>query len=70
MGEDQRFAVRREGHLSVTAKDNRLFVDAVLYRFRASIPWREPAERFGDPITIYTRFSRWFKRGCGSESTE
>jgi hypothetical protein len=24
-----------EGHVGVTAKDNRLFVDAVLYRFRA-----------------------------------
>jgi transposase len=52
-------------HLGGTAKDNRLFVDAVLYRYRASIPWREPAGRFGDPITIHTRFSRWSKRGCG-----
>ena len=28
----------REGHVGVTAKDNRLFVEAVLYRYRASIP--------------------------------
>ena len=30
-----------DGHVGVTAKDNRLFVEAVLYRFRAGIPWRD-----------------------------
>ena len=49
----------REGHVGVTAKDNRLFVEAVLYRYRAGIPWRDLPERFGDPIKIHTRFSRW-----------
>jgi hypothetical protein len=39
----------REGHVGVTAKDNRLFVEAVLYRYRAGIPWRDLPERFGDP---------------------
>jgi len=27
----------REGHVGVTARDNRLFVEAVLYRYRAGI---------------------------------
>lgn len=31
----------REGHVGVTAADNRLFVEAVLYRYRAGIPWRD-----------------------------
>ena len=31
----------------VTAADNRLFVEAVLYRYRAGIPWRDLPERFG-----------------------
>jgi transposase len=31
-----------------TARDNRLFVDAVLYRYRAGIPWRDLPECFGD----------------------
>ena len=31
----------REGTVGVTAKDNRLFVEAVLYRYRAGIPWRD-----------------------------
>lgn len=28
----------REGHVGGTAADNRLFVEAVLYRYRAGIP--------------------------------
>jgi transposase len=53
----------KDGDVGVTAKDNRLFVDAVLYRYRAGIPWRDLPERFGDPIAIHTRFSRWAKTG-------
>jgi hypothetical protein len=32
------FLPGREGHVGGTAADNRLFVDAVLYRYRAGIP--------------------------------
>jgi len=53
----------REGHVGVTARDNRLFVEAVLYRYRAGIPWRDLPERFGDPIKLHTRFSRWAGSG-------
>ena len=53
----------REGHVGGTAKDNRLFVEAVLYRYRAGIAWRDLPERFGDFRVIHTRFSRWAKRG-------
>lgn len=37
----------RVGHVGVTARDNRLFVEAVLYRYRAGIAWRDLPERFG-----------------------
>jgi transposase len=50
-----------EGTVGVTAKDNRLFVEAVLYRYRAGIPWRDLPERFGDFRVVHTRFSRWAK---------
>ena len=53
----------RAGSVGVTARDNRLFVEAVLYRYRAGIPWRDLPERFGDPIKVHTRFSRWAKSG-------
>jgi transposase len=35
------FLPGREGHVGGTAADNRLFVEAVLYRYRAGIPWRD-----------------------------
>jgi transposase len=53
----------RKETVGVTAKDNRLFVEAVLYRYRAGIPWRDLPERFGDFRVVHTRFSRWAKRG-------
>ena len=38
----------REDTVGVTAKDHRLFVEAVIYRDRAGIPWRDVPERVRD----------------------
>ena len=54
---------RRSGHVGVTAQDNRRFVEAVLYRYRAGTPWRDLPERFGDWKNIHRRFSRWANAG-------
>ncbi len=53
----------RAGYVGVTAKDNRLFVEAVLYRYRAGIPWRDLPERFGPWKAVHTRFTRWAASG-------
>ena len=53
----------KPGDVGVTAKDNRLFVEAVLYRYRAGIAWRELPERFGDFRVIHTRHMRWSRKG-------
>jgi len=53
----------RPGSVGVTATDNRLFVEAVLFRYRAGIPWRDLPERFGDWKNVHRRFSRWARRG-------
>lgn len=53
----------RRGTVGRPAEDNRLFVEAVLYRYRAGIPWRDLPERFGDFRVVHTRFSRWARRG-------
>ena len=53
----------RAGHVGGTARDNRLFVEAVLYRYRAGIPWRDLPERFGDFRVIHTRHMRWSRSG-------
>lgn len=53
----------RADTVGVTARDNRLFVEAVLYRYRAGIPWRDLPERFGDWKNVHRRHSRWAKSG-------
>lgn len=53
----------RKQTVGVTAKDNRLFVEAVLYRYRAGIPWRDLPERFGDWNNIARRHRRWSEGG-------
>ena len=53
----------RDGHVGVTAKDNRLFIEAVLYRYRSGSAWRDLPSRFGDFRVVHTRFSRWSKSG-------
>jgi transposase len=53
----------RKGHVGCTAKNNRLFVEAVLYRYRAGIPWRDLPERFGDWKNTHRRWSRWANTG-------
>ena len=47
----------------VTAKDNRLFVEAVLWIGRTGAPWRDLPAELGNWHTTYTRFSRWSKSG-------
>jgi transposase len=53
----------REGSVGVTATDNRLFIEAVLYRYRAGIPWRDLPERFGDWKNVHRRHTRWAETG-------
>jgi transposase len=53
----------REGHVGGTAPDNRLFVEAVLYRFRTGVPWRYLPPRFGYWKSVHQRFGRWAKSG-------
>ena len=53
----------RAGQPGAQARDNRLFVDAVLYRYRAGIPWRDLPARFGDFRVVHLRHSRWSQSG-------
>jgi transposase len=57
------FLPGREGHVGGTAADNRRFVEAVLYRYRAGIPWSDLPERFGDWKNTHRRFRRWCEDG-------
>jgi transposase len=53
----------KAGDRGKTAKDNRLFVDAVLWIGRAGAPWRDLPEAFGPWNSVYRRFSRWSNAG-------
>ena len=53
----------RAGHVGGTAPDNRLFGDAVPYRYRAGILWRDPPGRFGEGRSVRQRSGRWAKGG-------
>ena len=56
----------QEGHVGVTAADNRLFVEAVLYRYRTGMPWRDLPERFGDSKSAST-LQQMGQIGCMGE---
>jgi transposase len=47
----------------VTAKDNRLFVNAVLWIAKTGAPWRDLPERFGPWNSVWKRFDRWAQNG-------
>src|SRR5439155_24892337 len=55
-----------EGHVGGTAADNRLFVEAVLFRYRAGIPWREPR---GPAITPSIANATWSSASSTNSST-
>ena len=57
------FLPGREGHVGGTAADNRLFVDAIIYRYRTGIPWRDLPERYGDWKATHKRLRRWCESG-------
>lgn len=47
----------------VTAKDNRLFLEAVFWRVRTGSPWRDLPSAFGKWNSQFRRFRRWAKAG-------
>ena len=46
-----------------TGKDNRLFLEAVLWRVRAGVPWRDPPGASGRWNSVFQRFRRRVKGG-------
>ena len=47
----------------VTARDNRLFLEAVFWRVRTGSPWRDLPPEFGNWNSQFRRFRRWAKTG-------
>ena len=57
------FLPGQAGDPGVTAKDNRLFVNAVLWIAKTGAPWRDLPERFGPWGSVWKRFDRWAHEG-------
>ncbi len=47
----------------VTAADNRMFLEAVLWRTRTGSPWRDLPGHFGNWNSVFKRFRRWALSG-------
>lgn len=47
----------------VTAADTRLFLEAVFWRVRAGLPWRDLPPGFGNWNSNFRRFRRWARDG-------
>ena len=52
----------KKGDRGVTAGDNRLFIEGVLWRVRTGCPWRDLPARFGKWNSVFQRFWRLAKR--------
>jgi transposase len=48
-------------------RGDRLFVDAVVFRAKTGIQWRDLPERFGKWKTVYNRFANWAKKDVWSQ---
>ena len=57
------FLPGHEGHVGGTAANNRLFVDAVIFRYRTGVSWRDLPDRFGDGVAVHRRYRRWCMNG-------
>jgi transposase len=44
------------------ARGDRLFVEAVVFRAKTGIQWRDLPERFGKWKSVYNRFANWAKK--------
>src|SRR3954467_784332 len=53
-----------------SGKDNRLFVEAVLWIVRTGSPWRDLPPSFGNWNSIFTRFRDWVKADVWQRSFE
>ena len=55
--------IGRPDQCGSTGRDNRMFVEGVLWIVRTGSPWRDLPEAFGEWNSVFRRFSRWSEKG-------
>jgi transposase len=60
----------KAGDPGVTAKDNRLFINAIFWIAKTGAPWRDLPERFGKWNSVFQRFHRWSAKGVWGKVME
>lgn len=60
----------KDGDPGRHGRDNRLFVDAVLWECRTGAPWRDLPAEFGNWNSVFRRFRRWAQNGVWSRIFE
>ena len=53
------FLPGRPGRVGVTAKDNRTFVNGVLWMLRSGAHWKDLSPEYGNWKRVHKRFTRW-----------
>jgi transposase len=57
------FLPGKPGDPGRTGRDNRRFVNGVLWVLRSGARWQDIPERYGKYKTVHKRFTRWAKAG-------
>jgi transposase len=55
--------IGRPDQCGSTGRDNRMYVEGVLWIVRTGSPWRDLPEVFGGWNGVFRRFSRWSRKG-------
>jgi len=53
----------KPGDWGGVARDNRKFINAVVWILRTGAPWRDLPPAYGDGLKVHRRFSRWRDKG-------
>jgi transposase len=52
-------------HTGPVRQDDRRIISGIVHRLREGCRWRALPSEYGPYTTVFNRYNRWSKRGCG-----